>query len=50
MNLITTNVISLKNIHKTYHSGSPLHVLKGINIEIKKGELVAIMGTSGSGK
>ena len=50
MNSITANVISLKNIQKTYHSGSPLHVLKGINIEIKKGELVAIMGTSGSGK
>ncbi len=28
----------------------PLHVLKGINLEINKGELVSIMGASGSGK
>ena len=28
----------------------PIHVLKGINLEIEEGELVAIMGSSGSGK
>lgn len=28
----------------------PLHVLKGINLDINKGELVSIMGASGSGK
>ena len=27
-----------------------LHVLKGINMEIKEGEMVSIMGSSGSGK
>lgn len=43
-------MIKLENIHKTYHGGSPLHVLKGIDLEIKKGELVSIMGASGSGK
>lgn len=43
-------MIALKNIHKTYDNGSPLHVLKGIDLEIKTGELVSIMGASGSGK
>ena len=43
-------MIVLVAIHKTYHNGSPLHVLKGIDLEIRKGELVSIMGASGSGK
>ena len=43
-------MIKLTNIHKTYQSAQPLHVLKGINIHIAEGEFVAIMGASGSGK
>lgn len=44
-------MIYLNNIHKSYQIGSnSLHVLKGINLEIKEGELVSIMGSSGSGK
>ncbi len=43
-------MIKLKNVNKTYYSASPLHVLKGINLEIEQGEIVAIMGSSGSGK
>ena len=43
-------MITLKNIHKTYNNGTPLHVLKGINLHIDKGEFVSIMGASGSGK
>ena len=43
-------MIQLKDIHKTYHNGSPLHVLKGISLHIEKGEFVSIMGASGSGK
>ena len=43
-------MIDLKDIHKTYNNGQPLHVLKGINIHIDKGEFVSIMGSSGSGK
>lgn len=45
-----TSLIRLENINKTYNNGSPLHVLKGIDLEIKRGELVSIMGASGSGK
>lgn len=45
-----TDMISLKDVNKTYPGIVPLHVLKGINLEIKKGELVSIMGASGSGK
>ena len=43
-------IIKLRGIHKTYDNGSPLHVLKGIDLDIQKGEMVAIMGASGSGK
>ncbi|MBR4047038.1 MAG: ABC transporter ATP-binding protein [Bacteroides sp.] len=43
-------MIQLKDINKTYHNGAPLHVLKGINLDIAKGEFVSIMGASGSGK
>ncbi len=43
-------MIKLKNINKTYHNGAPLHVLKGIDLDISQGEMVSIMGASGSGK
>lgn len=43
-------IIRLKDINKTYPGVVPLHVLKDINLDISRGELVAIMGASGSGK
>ena len=43
-------LIELKEINKTYNNGQPLHVLKGINLGIERGEFVSIMGASGSGK
>jgi len=43
-------LIELKDINKTYNNGQPLHVLKGIDLSIDKGEFVSIMGASGSGK
>ena len=47
---MTNMMIQLKGINKTYFNGAPLHVLKGIDLEIEKGEMVSIMGASGSGK
>jgi len=44
--------IKLENVHKSYYlaNGEEIPVLKGINLDIKKGEFVAIMGESGGGK
>lgn len=43
-------MIHLHGINKTYFGAQPLHVLKGINLDINEGEFVSIMGASGSGK
>jgi len=43
-------MIKLRDINKTYYGAQPLHVLKGIDLDIDEGEFVSIMGASGSGK
>ena len=43
-------MIHLENVNKTYQGAQPLHVLKGIDLDIGEGEFVSIMGASGSGK
>ena len=40
-------MISVKNIHKHYNN---LHVLKGVDLQIKEREIVSIVGASGAGK
>src|SRR5437764_11288763 len=45
-------VLLLNDLHKVYNPGSPLqvHVLKGVSLAVARGDYVAIMGHSGSGK
>ncbi len=43
-------MIRFEDINKTYPGIQPLHVLKGIDMNINEGEFVSIMGASGSGK
>ena len=43
-------MIHLENVNKTHKGAQPLHVLKGIDLDIDEGEFVSIMGASGSGK
>lgn len=44
-------LLEAKNLHKVYNSGKkPLEVLKGVNLNISRGEFVAVVGPSGAGK
>jgi putative ABC transport system ATP-binding protein len=44
-------VIQLDHVHKVYHMGDvDVHALRGISFTVRKGEFIAIMGASGSGK
>ncbi len=44
-------IVSVSNLHKIYSRGkNPLHVLKGVDMDIIKGEIVSVTGESGSGK
>ncbi len=49
--IINQRMIRIEKLHKSYPMGKDsIHVLKGIDLHIKEGEFVSIMGSSGSGK
>jgi lipoprotein-releasing system ATP-binding protein len=43
-------VLSCRGLTKTYHGPAPVPVLRGIDLEVRRAERIAIMGRSGSGK
>jgi len=50
MKASTKTVISINNISKVYEGPPSVKALDGVSLEIKEGDLVSIVGQSGSGK
>lgn len=49
--MLNNDIIDVKGVHKTYDTGKiKVHALRGVDLNIGKGEMVAVMGPSGCGK
>ena len=48
--VVSDAVIACRDLRKTYHGPAPVPVLLGVNLEVQRGERIAIVGRSGSGK
>ncbi|MHA2172959.1 MAG: ABC transporter ATP-binding protein, partial [Candidatus Kariarchaeaceae archaeon] len=48
----TLPILDIKGLHKRYNEGksNEVHALRGVDLEVKKGDMMAIMGASGCGK
>lgn len=44
------SVVLVKDVEKSYAAGGDQPVLRGVNLEVRSGEFIALMGSSGSGK
>ena len=45
------SIISVRDLRKTFHVGEvDVHALRGVNLEVRRGEFLSIVGHSGSGK
>jgi lipoprotein-releasing system ATP-binding protein len=47
---LSNPVLIAKSIHKNFYNPSPVHILKGVDLTVMRGDTVAIMGRSGEGK
>ena len=51
MSTASPSLVRVQDVTKTFHRGSEeIHVLTGLNLDVKQGEFLALMGPSGSGK
>ncbi len=47
-----STILSIQNIHKTFEAGTvnENHVLRGLNLDVKEGDFISIIGGNGAGK